>query len=57
MADKALGLVKASKKKPAPIVTANLLGVYAAAGLVDRGLKRLQSLEDRSAGTIPTRKG
>jgi predicted Zn-dependent protease len=53
MADKALGLVKASKKRPAPIVTANLLGVYAAAGLVDRSFEALAAsggpvLEDYS---------
>lgn len=43
MADKAFELVKASGKRPSAIVTANLLGIYAAAGLVDKGLEVLTS--------------
>jgi len=41
MADKAFVLLRSSKKKPTAIMTANLLGVYAAAGLVDRGFEAL----------------
>lgn len=43
MADRAFKLVKASGKRPSAIFTANLLGVYAEAGLVDRGFEVLSS--------------
>lgn len=43
MADRAFKLVRASGKKPSAIVTANLLGVYAEAGLLERGFEVLSA--------------
>lgn len=43
LADRAFELVKSSRKRPSAIVTANLLGVYASGGFVDRGLEVLKA--------------
>ncbi len=42
LADRAFAAIKASKKRPGGIVTANLLGVYASRGLVDKGFEALR---------------
>jgi len=42
IADRALAAIKASKKRPTAIITANLLGVYASKGLVDKGFEALR---------------
>lgn len=42
LADRALKLVKESKKKPSMLITSNLIGVYAGAGLVEKGFELLR---------------